>query len=373
MRISRRGLVVASTSLSLTYQAHPVAQSSTPAAGLAPAKERIGLLLRFVPEGVLDISLDVLWADVERQFSHLSIDPAEDEDSARELLIQSQFGNLPPLLQTAGRIEQQLGFSELNVLQALTVGIPPGTIQLAALNRAVADLPEIWEAAGYERREGEHGAFWTLGEDGEVSLVHPVQKVAVARLNNIAIVDDQTLVFAPTAELLAQVFAARGETPSAGMTKLAGVSAALPDDAISAWYLDGGLLGVDGPQTGVGWQESDAAVGPMPAIRMLCAGVTAGALREGSGHDPDSRAFLILETAESGQAEQAAPVVEWRTSNLLSQASGTPFRALLPDLDSEIVSGTAVRFTSAEGASSAIFFAIISQRDIAPFAFINEG
>lgn len=115
MRMTRRGFVVASAALSLTHQAHPVAQSPTPAAERAPASERTGLLLGLVPEGVLDLSLDVLWVDVERQFNHVGVDPVEDADSAREVLIQSQFGNLPPLLQTAGRIEQHLGFSELNL------------------------------------------------------------------------------------------------------------------------------------------------------------------------------------------------------------------------------------------------------------------
>ena len=371
MRISRRQFVTASTALPLARYGHAGAQPATPAANLPPAKEQVNAVVGFAPAGILDDAFDLLWVDVERQFAHFGVNPLEDATAARDILIRSQFGNLPPLVQTAGRLEMELGFSELDILQAVTVGIPPITVQVAVLNRSTDALSGVWEAAGYEPREGEHGTFWTIGEEGEVSLTHPVQKAAIARLNNIAVLGERILAFAPTAELLKQVMATMGGNAAASTTGLAGLSAALPDEAISVWYLDGNFLGVDEFQVGDALAESDTAAGAMPVIRRLCTGVTAGAIREGSDHDPGSRAFLILETDEPDQAGQAAAVVEWRVTNMTSQVSGAPFSELIGDFETEVVSDSTLRITSAQAASRATLFAMIGQRDIAPFAFVE--
>ena len=375
MPYTRRSLVLASAMLPLLWRPFERAQSATPSASplttdFGPASERITRLLDILPGGILDDSLNLYWTDFERQFAHVAGDTFLDSASLMPpFSIQDDLVSLNAFQ----LLEQDLGFGPANIQQTLVSGNPPRECRLYVLDADVTTLSPIWEAAGYEIRESDSGTYWTIGEDGEINLTNPIHRVALAKLNNIAIVDERTLACAPTAEILTLMMAAATSNGEGKRHELKPVTAGLPEDAASAWYLEGSTVAATNPRAPEELAESDDAVGPMPVIRTLCVGVTAGASNHIGKQAPDAQAFLLMQTDEFDMAKQVAAVVEWRMREMTSKISSLSFTNMLGQIETDIVSGNIVRFSVGGNSAQRFDFAeMIYQGDIWPLAYIPE-
>lgn len=388
MQFNRRKFALSALALPLVKASGIAAQSASPAASPVGGAEgvalqRLNALLQFVPGGILDEQIEVVWVDVDSQIAALAGSADVPADEAFPLFAQSAYGNMPPLFQTSEMLGVELGFTTLDVSQALGAGIPPDTIQIVELNFPVADLPATWESAGYERLENDRGESWSIGEDASIDFNNPIQRAALARFNNIAIVGENTLAFAPTSDLMGAILAtAAGQAP-AKVEELAIVSAGIPEEGVGAWFVDGNMVllaGATDMETATDAQllaaqdeilaESDAANAPMPAIRTICTGITAGAGRQEEMHLPDATTWIVLETDQAGQAELAGKVVEWRLQNMISIMNGVPFAELIGPVIVDVISPEVVRISaSGEAAMRSTFSQMIMSRDILPFAW----
>lgn len=381
MRINRRTLATSIASIPLLNATAAIAQPTTPASSdtvMADASSRITTLGRYLPGGTLDETLDLIWVDPERQVFHIARDiEGEERVSA---FVQSQFGNVPPFFMQIRNIEAEMGFGELNIRHAVSSGILPNSIQLLELDLDAAPLLESWSDFGYEERENEYGSFWTIGEDGEFDFSHPIQELVLAQFNNIAILDERTLAFAPMATELARVMATVPEKIPSILDVLAPVTDALPETAISAWYLDGNILQFSS-QEGSGEAQavrledqltlSNDTVGLMPPIRTISVGTTQGAARAPEFHDDTSTTFAILEVERD--VETAAEVIAWRHENMASVVTAQPYSDILGEIEIEVVGDYVLRVSSHYAAPRAVFTQMMLQGDGLLFNYRPES
>jgi hypothetical protein len=386
MRFSRRSLTLTAGAAALLPPSVARAQvASPPAMGVEEefdtARNRLNQMLGHLPAGLADDDLDIVWVDAQRQITALAGTAGASEDDRMTLIAQSQFGNMPNLFVNMLLPADELGFSVVDIQQAIASGQPPEGVQVITLESDVTSFVDHWEAAGYEQRENEHGAFWTLGEDGEIDFQNPVQRVMMSRFNNVAILDDRTLAFGPLSHLLAPIMETGTGDSANRVEEVEPISSGLPEHAVSAWILDGVALSVANvdisPDTSElltdALAESDDVMGAMPVIRTVCSGTTAGTSRVADLHHPDARAFLVLETEAADAAQQAADVFNWRADHMVSTVTGQAFTELLGEIEAEIVDDHIVRFTVAEEAAQrAMFSAMIQRRDTGLLVYIPQ-
>lgn len=380
MRFNRRQLAISAAGIPLFGAIPAVSQSATPSSlmmndlELAAASSRITSLGQYVPGGTLDGVLDLNWIDIERQLFRIA--RGTEGEERRKAFMESGFGSGPPYLSVMWELEEAIGFGVLNILQAISANPPPDTLQMFRLDVDVTELPALWAQSGYEERENDFGRYWTIGENAEMDLQHPIQGVALASVNNIALLDDRTLAFAPTSESLGQVMGTiNGETPTI-LAGLAPVTEALPETAIAAWYVDGTRLRYSAPgnmgeaqaaQLEEFVNQSDDAAGKMPVVRTVGVGTTEGASRDPNRSLANSVAFAILEV--ESDVETAVDVITWRHENLMSVVNGRPYRELLGEIEIEIVGDHVLRVSSHDGASISVFSQMLNRADTLLFSY----
>src|SRR5699024_5306044 len=149
-------------------------------------------------------------------------------------------------------------------------------------------LTDLWESSGYSLVSGDHGEFWSRSEDASVDLQDPLQKVVLARMNNMAILDGTTLVTTPTAPMIERVLEihATDAESAAASPNIVPLIDAMPPDTVNAMAFPGETFSRPSamPQTMTPaslaqleqlFDESDDAVGPMPPLQSALCGVTA--------------------------------------------------------------------------------------------------
>lgn len=387
MRVSRRSFTTAAGAASMLLPITSLAQGATPQpsssqAELQAAQYRFTQWLELLPGGRLDEELDVTWVDFQRQVTALGGSWSISTEERMRYLSTSQYGNLPPFMQYGAVMGDVMGFDMINVTQAAASGRAPSIVQLVELDIDPMSLIAQWESVDYQHRENEYGEFWTIGEDGEISLSHPVQQMMIASFNNIAILDDRRIAAAPRADLLEELMSAHDGHIENRAAELAPVGTGLPDDGASLWILSGEIFmrvaedAAASPSSSLldRLAESDDAVGPMPVLRTLGIGTTAGVARDIEHHVDDSSHFLILETDTANMAQQAADVVVWRVQNMVSEVTGQPYADLLGELETEVISPDVVRIScSGDAAIRGVFTRMVQMNDGWPFIHMREN
>lgn len=383
MQFSRRAFTLSAASAPLVPMLAG-AQNATPAAtGFENATVRINELLQFAPGGMLDDQLNVVWNDYERQVAAVRThnEGSTEAESDDDLAMMSLYASGPEFLNNAFLLEEVAGFTFGQVLQSLELGLPPATTLLIKLNDNPEALIPFWESVGYEERENDYGTFWTIGEDGDLDLTHPVQRVLLARFNNVAILPGNVLAYSPNAELLGQIMSVPGGDTPNRIAEFESILAGLPEDATSAWLAEGTNFAMGNLFAGQALSakavnqiediiaESNDAVGAMPVIRTFCVGTTAGGYRDEELHNPQAREFILLETDEADMAEQAAEVILWRNENLQSLNTGQPLREILPGLEAEALDGEFLRASRPLSTPRSVFTQLIFSRDTLLFAY----
>lgn len=397
-RLTRRVALAGGVAL-LTAPAM-VAVAQTPSASpitrggsyMADARDRLRSLLAMVPAEVLggpDPTSELFsWNDLETQFfAHGIDDPMTQTDAVVDATVPLAITD--DLMQYAmdPQVREALGFSALEVHQILVAGAPPDRVAIYAGGIDAAGLAATWEAAGYERKTGEHGDFWTLGEEGEPDFGRP-GPLALGSLNNVALLSDDTVAFTRTSALLQTVLAKQGET-AADDADLATLIDTLPADAVSAVALPGATFRADtmvpenpgrDAQTTVQdlLAESDDAVGPMPPLVLALVCVTSGAAPAMDGTPPSRdlqpRARMAFLTGSEDDARTAAEVAFWRLANMQSPTTGAVYsERFVPTntVDKAVEGPVMVVEFGSNVASRGIWWQMMAMRDAWPFAWLE--
>jgi hypothetical protein len=390
--LSRRALMLgaagfmaaSSVERTLAFQGTP----ADPGAAPGTAQGRLNALLRLVPVAALggpdpDQWL-FSWVDLETHFAALGVTDWRDPDVSI-VEVTNALAVMDNLIQHALSEEAQetFGFSALDASQILVAGNPPDQVAYYA-GLPVDRLPAVWEKAGFERMDGEFGPYWTAGQEGELDMTSPISTIGVGALNNVAILNDEVVVFARTARLLQQV---QGLVVDGGDAELVEVIETLPDDTVNVIALPGQALAVSsitpegGQVTGADiLAESDDAVGAMPPLALALFGITAGARTPGDGgtpvpvEGPEARFLARLLTDSPEDAALAAEVVAWRVENMASAVSPQPYSELmtLETPADEQVAGNVATLDFSAVENIGFWHRMLFSLDLWPFAWSEE-
>lgn len=414
-RVSRRAMIAGSAGAALTIALGGNATAQSPVASpdgtpvgmtrgethMTDARDRLRSMLSFLPAETIANRRDALelfsWVDFETHFSALGVtDPMAETDRIAPMMMP--LTSTDPLFPHALSVEVQdaIGFSLFEVNQVLSAGVPPERITIYAGGVRFADLTRTWEATGYERKSAEWGDYWTLGENGETNLQLGTP-LGMGVMNNVALLEEDTAVFAQTLDLLASVMTlASGDgATAADDNELSQLIDVMPQDTVSALAFPGEAFraqslvpenpGMDSFTTVQELlAESDDAVGPMPRLQLALGGVTAGTMASQLPQDggtpvpqgsPDAMAFLAFLTASKEEAAVAAEVAFWRLENMQSLTTGQIYSERFVPITpvDEAVQGEVmiVRF-GPEVAGTGAWASMVMSRDVWPFAWIGE-
>jgi hypothetical protein len=397
------GLAGAVTAGTLSGGSTRAQSEATPSQGHGPiplpaptaaGPEGLMALLSCVPDSMLnrEDGTGVHWyyADVAQQFDavglqHDSVVGANDDENwvaatYALILASSAFRYV--------RVEEfteAIGFQPLGMNQSLLVGDPPTQLTLFRGDLNVTTLESAWEASGYERKTNDSDVvYWTLAETAEFEIHHPVQRVVFAAFNNMAILDGEILVCAPTTALLDEAIATfeSGER-SAALEPILGLPLyTLPDTTVSAIAATPDLFGPPRAQTQEQREafdeqigESVEAVGAMPTIEGMIAGVLAGAVpadfhaQRGATPVPDAgqgTAVVRLAMTSAADAAQALVVVEDRWNSMNSIHTNEPYGDLM-EIVSTSVDGNVAEIDFRQLRSPNVWQTLVIQQDLLPF------
>lgn len=382
---------------------------STPAAtpGASPmaptvvgtANERLTALLRLVPPDALGgpdpNSWLFTWLDLQAHFAALgNPDPFSEDTNIVSITTPLISNDILIRYALDPEAKDVFGFSVFEAHQILVTGTPPDQAFYYAGGVDVDTLPAVWEASGYEKREGDAGEFWTISETGQLDLDSPVGRFGTTAMNNVAIIQGSLVVFTHTAEKLQriQALASEGGSSAADDEDLAALMDVMPVDAANVVALRGAALdalsitpenpGAEQAQTTRDFlAESDDTVGPMPQSELAIFGITAGVVVEDtSGGDdpsvlqgnPDARMFVDILTDSDEDADAVAQIVRWRLENMISPVAGYPYSEILvPDTfgtDSTQSNIASLTFTSPR--TLAVWGRMLTIQDLWPFAWL---
>lgn len=392
---STAGLAVASKMRQGVAAQKGASASATSDTGAGDGRERLRDMLALVPQDVLlspvDGGLHFDWLDYQRQFAALGVDDPYDR-SVEIVRYTMPLASNDPLFMHAmtEEIEELLGFLPFNVHQVLVAGTPPEMYSLYRGGVEFSSLTDIWEASDYALVSSAHGEYWSTSPDASVDFDNPLHRFVLARMNNMAIIDDDTLVCAPTAPMIERVLElhATGGESAADSEMIVPLVDAMPAETVNVMAFPGGTFsraGVIPPNITPSalealdrlFEESDEAIGPMPPLLSALAGVTAGVMAPPrNGEDDagmsDATAFMSFLAASEDDAVQAANTAFWRIGNLESLNTGEPYTDLLEVTNVAREAANGPVMTVELGAGSAmrgVWHRLVMNRDLLPFAW----
>lgn len=370
--LSRRTLISLAGASPLLLRAGANARVATPAASpvsseYPPAAERLAAMLSRLPGGVLDDRLTLSWVDIVRHYdqfpgSTFSTDP---------MLMPNYYSQDSFLMPGyMDRVTKEIGFQLDDIEQALVSGLAPHTVQLYQLSVNPENFIANWEAAGYEAKSNAVGPYWTIGEEGEIDLSNPVQRVALGRMNNLAILDGNVIAATSFLGPLTSVMqhGTNPEAPSV-LDDVALVAASVPQESMTAWIQDGESLSTANLPVMPPLDESDDAVGPMPVIRTVSFGTSVGATFDFERLQESAFAYALVEADVPGEAERIAEVATWRWANMLEPANLEPY-SRWGEVKSELLSDSLVLLTlQGEAAGRNLFAEQQARWELLPLMF----
>jgi hypothetical protein len=203
--------------------------AQSPAAGTAVDPDLVSYLA-LAPSSVitLDQSTPCVYGNAKLQADALGLplpfDTANEE--ARGEWANGMFNvTLPSTFRNYGFMDgfsSMTGFEIGQVFSGVELGEPPDVITMI---RGAFDLEAIraaQRAVGYQEIDIDGHTVYSLAEDYSLSPDNPVQRWALSRLNNSAVLDDGTLVYTPARALMRAVLA-----PTATLDTLLPVQQAL--------------------------------------------------------------------------------------------------------------------------------------------------
>ncbi len=213
--ISRRSLIGSLLSLGALAGAPlstMAAQSGRNETSVDPELERY---IRLAPAGVasLDQAIPLSFGNAKLQMDTLGFTLPFDmgDTAALDNWIKGAYPVALPSVFLTNSLREEFsdlfGFHIGQVLSGAEFGEPPRTVSVLRGVFDAAHIRSVQEGLGYRSLDVDGHEVLSLSEDGGVSLDNPVQRLALARVNNSAFLDDDTLVYTPTLESMRMMLA----------------------------------------------------------------------------------------------------------------------------------------------------------------------
>ncbi len=103
--------------------------------------------------------------------------------------------------------EWLFGFTISQVYSGAEIGEPPGMVTMLRGDFDSNRIRASQLAQGYQRLDVDGYEVYSLSEEADFDLTNAIQALALARLNNSAVLDDGTLLYAPSLEILRTMLA----------------------------------------------------------------------------------------------------------------------------------------------------------------------
>jgi hypothetical protein len=283
---------------------------------------------------------------------------------------------------------ETMGFDAFQIDQSLEVGEPPNMTTVLRGRFDEEELRAAWARAGYREVEVDGVRVASLAADGEVDLQNPVNRLALARLNNAAFLADGTLVYASTLDALrATIAVTAGREPSlADRVDVAALLGSVEAELASALLLSGSAVGGGAPAIDqLLTPETDrgalatalAEIDRMPPVSLLVIGVTAGGPVGARGgpeatatpppaDQPWARVEIGALMLNDGAAQAAAEVVAERLATE-STNRGRPYAELFPRRSVRIAASAPVvliELIPAGEVPAGIWLRLVFERDL---------
>lgn len=285
----------------------------------------------------------ITYADIAGQLAAVNVpaEPTTDDERGRWIAATEglMFPSDAPRMGTEAWREE-LGYDLFDVDQAVEHAAPPYVVTILRGRFDETALPQTWDRAGYQPVEINGTTYYSIGEDFELDFSSDRGRLALAHLNNVALLDGGLLVASSARHGVEGVIRARaGAEPSmADDVSIAPLLRSVPPDLVSAVIVPGAsLMGGFDPinvfdQSGTpGVPEipdieaiatqvaaTEAELRRMPPIVAALIGATAGGpLRSPGGGTPvasaadlpTARLVAAVTTISPAAAETAAAVI----------------------------------------------------------------
>ena len=339
------------------------------------------------------------YADIGGQLAAVGVAaPSDPDDPAAEEWSRATVGlTIPSPLREQGLNPvwaDTFGFGALDLDQALTIGEPPSQTTLMRGRFDVAAVRDAWRRNGYRAREIDGVTIASRPEGAGSDLSTDVGRLTLGAFDQMAFLDDETLVAARTADAVAAVLAvAAGTRPSlAERAEIAALLRTAPPDLASAAIVSGAALrGSDAAALLEGGTEPAQANAlatriatdiaereAMPPVRFVLIGVTAGgpvALpRAADGPTPtpppaatpEAQIAIRVLFADRAAAEAATPLVGRRLADGTSALTQQPYAGFFPDPRLTVAASEPVLALDlrAEGRPQAVIWQMLYARDL---------
>jgi hypothetical protein len=351
--LSRRQFLSAALGLSAVALATPsFARAQTPPSG-ASVDPTLFDYLSISPSSVANLTQAMPLLAGNQQLQAETLDIAlpfdmNDDDQMHEWIVGMFNVALPSfILQNTMREDfvSVTGFDITQVTSGAEIGEPPSMVTFLRGTFEPAAVQAVQLLNGYKQLDIDGRPVYSLFEDAEVDLTHPVSAMALARMNNSTFLDDGTLVYASTLELIEQVL-----TPVPTLAEQPGVMQAL--NTLEIPLMSSAVLGPGNFLPGIPPElfqpssqdeiaeamEALRAQEPAPVVLAAIAGDTPGGPVEFKTRDavslasqPDSLTTFALVYATPEDAQTAANQIVERLAIGSSMASSEPWSEIFSD------------------------------------------
>ena len=373
--------------------------------------ERLVSLLRMIPAGFGEMaSLNGVlfyYADVQRQLESTGVSPWRPGDTTLPAGYADATGVLAlaaPAYQYGLQEEfvQTFGFSPLQAGESMIAGTPPNDLTIFRGGLDTQALPDIWETSGFVRESAASGGdIWTAGKEGELDISSNIGRYGLGGLNNVTIIDDDTIVFG---RYFTDVEAVMTQVANPGdsiveQASLGAILHSLDETTVSAVATTGAFLNAWSLVLPQQAQEIDAlfatsaeASGPFPEVHAAAFAITAGAM--GPGFTPEAAGTpeaspvsspelagedggiieVRLDVGSEDAASIAVAAVEYRWNNWQTQFGGGAFTDLMTIVTAEPdpVNGAVAAIDFRAVTSNRVWIDLVLQRDVLPFAWAGS-
>ncbi len=228
--LSRRQFLSATFGLTAAALAGPtLARAQTPSSG-ASVDPALFDYLSLAPASVANLTQAMPLLAGNQQIQAETLDIAlpfdlNNDDQTHEWIVGMFNVTLPSfIMQNVFRDDFVLntGFDITQIQSGAEIGEPPSMVTFLRGTFDPVAVQAVQLLNGYKQLEVAGRPVFSLFEDASHDLTNPVSLMALARMNNSTILDDGTLVYASTLELIEQVL-----TPGPRLAEQPGVMQAL--------------------------------------------------------------------------------------------------------------------------------------------------
>lgn len=265
-----------------------------------------------------------------------------NDDQMHEWIQGTWNVTLPSFIQTNVMRDDfvaNTGFDVSQIHSGAEAGEPPSMVTFLRGSFDPAAVQAVQVLNGYTPVDIAGHTVYSLYEDAEIDLTNPISAMALARMNNSTILDDGTLVYAATLDLIEQVL-----TPGPTLLEQPGIQQALA--TLDAPLISSLVLGPGGFLPGIPLEifepnsneeiaaamESLRDQTPAPIVLSAIAGDTPGGPIEFETRDaasvasqPESLSTFALVYGSPEDAQLAATQIDERLSTGSSIFNGRPW------------------------------------------------